>query len=208
MSEQEKDLLWKFRYYLTRDKKALTKFLKCVIWSDPVEAKQAIDLLSAWVSIDVEDALELLSPDFIDPTVRSFGVSQLRRADDDELQLYLLQLVQALKFERLEQRQESSLVQFLIERGIANPTLGNSLYWYLMVETEDKVYGKTFAKVVYQFLKILVEVAVYSRRHQKGLTEEIICTDKENLLQNLQVFRGSIEPQMSHARERFVLRVD
>jgi phosphatidylinositol 3-kinase len=161
LSEQEKDLLWKFRYYLTRDKKALTKFLKCVIWSDPVEARQAIDLLSVWVSIDVEDALELLSPDFTDPTVRTFGVSQLRRADDEELQLYLLQLVQAIKFERLEQRQESSLVQFLIERGIANPMLGNSLYWYLMVETEDKVYGKTFGKVVYQFLKTLIEVSCH-----------------------------------------------
>ncbi|KNC70551.1 hypothetical protein SARC_16919, partial [Sphaeroforma arctica JP610] len=34
---REKDLLWKFRFYLTRDKRALTFFLKCVDWSDDGE---------------------------------------------------------------------------------------------------------------------------------------------------------------------------
>jgi len=157
-------LLWKFRFYLTRDKKALTKFLKCVIWTDPVESKLAIELLPLWVSIDVEDALELLSPQFeglVD--VRSFAVRQLERAGDDEIVLFLLQLVQAIKFEGGygQSSGEGALVAFLIERGVSNPVLGNSLYWYLMVETEDKTYGKTYGKVVYQFLKVLIEVSIF-----------------------------------------------
>lgn len=142
---------------------ALTKFLKCVIWSDPVESKQAIELVPLWVSIDVEDSLELLSPQFEGLSdVRSFAVGQLRRAEDDEIMLFLLQLVQAIKFEAGGSDGggggDSSLVQFLIERGVRNPILGNSMYWYLMVETEDKTYGKTFGKVVYKFLKVLIEV--------------------------------------------------
>jgi phosphatidylinositol 3-kinase len=94
LSSEEKDLLWKFRFYLTREKKALTKFVKCVIWTDPVESKQAAELLSIWVAIDTEDSLELLSKGFPDKNVRAFAVDQLRRADDQELLLYLLQLVQ------------------------------------------------------------------------------------------------------------------
>ncbi|KAJ3348201.1 Phosphatidylinositol (PI) 3-kinase [Kappamyces sp. JEL0680] len=192
LTDQEKDLLWKFRFYLTRDKKALTKFLKCVIWSDPVESKQAIELLSLWVAIDVEDGLELLGPEFTDHAVRSFAVNQLKRAEDEELQLYLLQLVQALKFEKFDQRQDSSLVHFLIERGISNPILGNLLYWYLMVETEDKVYGKTFGKVVYRFLKVLVETSEgTNRRDNLRRQGELIAT-----LSNLsREFRASKEPR-------------
>ena len=134
-----------------------------MIWSDPVESKQAIELLPLWVSIDVEDSLELLSPHFEGLSdVRSFAVGQLRRAEDEELMLFLLQLVQAIKFEAIAENNQadSSLVQFLIDRGVRNPILGNSLYWYLMVETEDKSYGKTFGKVVYKFLKVLIEVFI------------------------------------------------
>jgi phosphatidylinositol 3-kinase len=80
---EEKDLLWKFRFYLIRDKKALTKFLKAVSWSDPVEEKQAVDLLGVWVDIDVEDALELLGPNFNNIHVRNFAVTQLRKAEDE-----------------------------------------------------------------------------------------------------------------------------
>ncbi|KAJ2997410.1 Phosphatidylinositol (PI) 3-kinase [Globomyces sp. JEL0801] len=160
LSDLEKDLLWKFRFYLTRYKKAITKFLKCVLWHDPVESKQAAELLGLWVDIDVEDALELLGPSFTDSNVRSFAVAQLGSAADDELQLYLLQLVQALKFEKLDQKSgifDSPLARFLIERGIANPILGNALHWNLMVECEDKVYGRTFGRVVYKFLETMLE---------------------------------------------------
>ncbi|KAI9629453.1 hypothetical protein KEM48_012922 [Puccinia striiformis f. sp. tritici PST-130] len=49
----------------------------------------------------LDDALELLGPseDYREPRVKQFAVQQLARAEDDELVLYLLQLVQALKFD-------------------------------------------------------------------------------------------------------------
>jgi phosphatidylinositol 3-kinase len=71
--------------------------------------------------------------------VRSFAVTQLKRADDDELLLYLLQLVQALKFEGIalagerSDVQESPLVDFLIDRAVKNPVLGNNFYWYVRI---------------------------------------------------------------------------
>lgn len=81
---EEKDLIWKFRFYLTRDKRGLTKFLKSVTWRDPNEVKQAVEvLLPMWTDIDIDDALELLGPGTVDSRVRGFAVKQLQRADDD-----------------------------------------------------------------------------------------------------------------------------
>ncbi|CAK7233430.1 Phosphatidylinositol (PI) 3-kinase [Sporothrix curviconia] len=101
LSSEEKDLVWKFRYHLTREKKAVTKFVKSVNWQDAAEAKQATQVLGRWTSIDVEDALELLGPTFDHRAVRAYAVERLRKSGDSELLLYLLQLVQALKFEHI-----------------------------------------------------------------------------------------------------------
>ncbi|KAJ7766939.1 atypical/PIKK/PI3K protein kinase [Mycena olivaceomarginata] len=165
LTSEEKDLIWKFRFYLVRDKRGLTKFLKSVTWRDSSEVKQAVEeLLPQWTEIDTDDALELLGPGTVDSRVRAFAVRQLSRADDDELRLYLLQLVQSLKFESTATDQRSSrstttsaisyddsgLTDFLITRGVANPVLGNRLYWYLMVEValEDRVMAKMYGRVI------------------------------------------------------------
>ncbi|KAF3585642.1 hypothetical protein F2Q69_00031453 [Brassica cretica] len=80
------------------EKRALTKFLRCVEWSDVQEAKQAIQLMDKWETIDVCDALELQSPLFQSEEVRAFAVSVLERADDEELQCYLLQLICSMSY--------------------------------------------------------------------------------------------------------------
>uniref|UniRef100_A0A8C4R0Q2 Phosphatidylinositol 3-kinase, catalytic subunit type 3 n=1 Tax=Eptatretus burgeri TaxID=7764 RepID=A0A8C4R0Q2_EPTBU len=103
LTSEEQDLVWKFRYYLTNQEKALTKFLKCVNWSRAQEAKQAVELLARWKPMDVEDALELLSPRYSNTSVRRYAVTRLQQADDEDLLMYLLQLVQALKYENYEE---------------------------------------------------------------------------------------------------------
>ncbi|KAJ2302360.1 Phosphatidylinositol (PI) 3-kinase [Coemansia sp. RSA 2706] len=167
LSDNEKNVVWKFRYYLASNKRALTKFVKCVDWNDPIEAKQATGLLGEWAEISIDDALELLSANFTNHAVRSYAVAQLRKATDDELVQYLLQLVQAIKFEYMNATltpgeevmftHESSLAGFLIERALGNRTLGNFFYWYLMVECDDRKTGKAYAKVMFHFVNALSE---------------------------------------------------
>ncbi|PQE21182.1 phosphatidylinositol 3 protein [Rutstroemia sp. NJR-2017a BVV2] len=164
LSPEEKDLVWKFRHHLSRDKRALTKFVKSVNWHDQSESRRAVTMLGKWIEIDVDDALELLGPTFDNPAVRAYAVDRLRKSDDNELLLYLLQLVQALKFEHIspdsaeDATQDSSLARFLISRATKNFTLGNFFHWYLMVECDDKSedqsagYRKLFAKVEYDFM--------------------------------------------------------
>ncbi|KAI2620530.1 phosphatidylinositol 3-kinase [Hypoxylon sp. NC1633] len=167
LTPEEKDLVWKFRYHLTKDKRALTKFVKSVNWQDQSESKQAIQVLGKWTDIDVDDALELLGPTFDNRAVRTYAVDRLKKSDDDELLLYLLQLVQALKFEHISADlnqatvRASSLANFLISRAVQNFTLGNYFYWYLGVEYDDKSNDQgeevrtMYAKVQYDFMKEL-----------------------------------------------------
>ncbi|XP_011493159.2 phosphatidylinositol 3-kinase catalytic subunit type 3 [Aedes aegypti] len=103
LSSEEQDLIWKYRFYLSAQKKALTKFLKCINWETGTEVRQALALLAKWAPMDVEDALELLNSSFNHPTVRRYAISRLDQALDDDLLLYLLQLVQALKYEHFDE---------------------------------------------------------------------------------------------------------
>ncbi len=184
----EKDLVWKFRQYLTRDKRALTKFVKSVSWQDSSEARQAVQMLPKWTEIDVDDALELLGPTFDNPAVRAYAVDRLRKSDDEELMLYLLQLVQALKFERIayegveESTQDSSLAKFLISRASTNLKLGNYLHWYLMVECDDrspdqiKEHRKLFAKVEFDFMSELAKTPHGPERRRVFLRQGELIT--------------------------------
>lgn len=70
-------------FLLLLSPQALTKFLKCVNWDLPQEAKQALELLGKWRPMDVEDSLELLSSQFTNPTVRRYAVARLQQADDE-----------------------------------------------------------------------------------------------------------------------------
>ena len=94
--------------------------------------------------------------------------------------MYLLQLVQALKFEspasltepmrsgRSLHRQrdasgnddgDSGLSQFLINRSVANPVVGTAFHWYLMIECGSRMaVGKMYAKVAFRFMQKLAEV--------------------------------------------------
>uniref|UniRef100_A0A182LW68 Phosphatidylinositol 3-kinase catalytic subunit type 3 n=1 Tax=Anopheles culicifacies TaxID=139723 RepID=A0A182LW68_9DIPT len=103
LSSEEQDIIWKYRFYLSSHKKALTKFLKCVNWETATEVRQALALLESWSPMDVEDALELLNSTFRHPVVRWYAITRLNEASDEYLLLYLLQLVQALKYEPFDE---------------------------------------------------------------------------------------------------------
>jgi phosphatidylinositol 3-kinase len=179
LTAQEKDVLWSFRRHLSRDKRALTKVVKATDWSNQKEARALTDLIPKWAEIDVDAALELLGPTIDNPVVRAYAVDRLRKADDKELQLYLLQLVQALKFEKHDTNDDSlsptSLAKFLIDRAANNFVLGNFLHWFLMVECDDKgpdtnaASRRLFARVEYHFM---LELEVRDPDQRKKLLKQ------------------------------------
>ena len=69
LDARDRALLWRFRWALTGEKRALTRVLACVDWGDAAEARQAAVLTAAWTPVDIATALELLSPAFSNPEV-------------------------------------------------------------------------------------------------------------------------------------------
>lgn len=189
------------------------------MWSDPGEVRQAVEeLLPSWTDIEMQDALELLGPGeaFRDKRVKAYAVKQISRADDDvrafhmdiihggcimltrrvkELMLYLLQLVQALKFDSptssssrrrkavdnsgsaSRSGNQQSLEDFLVHRSVRNHILGNHFYWYLMCEVEDEVSGKLFKKVAYHFMTSIEQVGLLFLVAKLFPADTLCCTD-------------------------------
>ncbi|SMR49000.1 unnamed protein product [Zymoseptoria tritici ST99CH_3D1] len=212
LTDKEKDEIWRFRHHLSRDKRALTKLVKSVNWNEPAESKQVIALLSKWAEIDVDDALELLGPSVKNPAVRAYAVDRLRKSDDEELLLYLLQLVQALKYEprhvKEEDETDSSLASFLIARSAANIKLGNFLYWYLMVELEldDNVpqqshNKKLFARVSFDFMKEL-DTTSEGQGHRKTLLRQgEFVTILGKISKDIQSYKGDRLRKIEHLKK-------
>lgn len=69
----------RYRFYLTRDKRALTKVMRATDWTNQAEARQAMEVMEQWETIEIEDALELLGKDFAHPAPRRYAVQRLEQ---------------------------------------------------------------------------------------------------------------------------------
>lgn len=95
---EEKKLLWRYRYYIRGNKKALTKFLISIDWSFQKESKEALVLLEEWEEIDTVDALFLLSRLFDNiEAVRQYAIKIISKADDDVCTFTLLTVFRFLR---------------------------------------------------------------------------------------------------------------
>lgn len=183
LSTEEKDLLWRFRFSLVDNRRALPKFLEAVDWTVESEVVQTVELLDQWRKrspIEVTDALKLLGRNvaFQTSLVRSYAIDTLSKSSDEELRLYLLQLVQALKYEedvsggtsggndmarafsQGKSASVSSLSTFLIERASRNIELANFLFSYLRVELDNPIYEVRYREVFGAFQVKLSSVRV------------------------------------------------
>ncbi|KAL8578264.1 hypothetical protein ACOMHN_005655 [Nucella lapillus] len=131
--EQDKELLWLLRFEL-RDRypQRLPRLLQAVKWNSHVDVAKMTVLMESWPPLGVDYALELLDFDYPDFHVRKYAVHWLNDAlGDDELSQYLLQLVQALKYESYLQ---CPLAKFLLSRALKNQHLGHKFFWLLRAE--------------------------------------------------------------------------
>jgi len=177
LSPEEKDLLFRFRWSLTDQPGALTKFLHAVNWVDMEERSQAIELLGHWSPVEIEDALELLSKDFQGlREVRRHAVQRLESASDQDLQLYLLQLVQALRYEHEPEAEAGSeaLAGFLIRRAVRCTPLATLLYWYVAAEIDEGESGGLFDMVRRNLLDALTQQDQHLLQQQVLLRKKLL----------------------------------
>ncbi|XP_026288763.1 phosphatidylinositol 4,5-bisphosphate 3-kinase catalytic subunit delta isoform [Frankliniella occidentalis] len=172
MHEQERKRVWELRYDCMKlMPHQLPMLLTCVEWNDQIETAEAITLLQHWPTLPVEKALELLDYAYADQSVRTFAVKCLRDVSDEDLSLYLLQLVQALKHESYL---SCDLVEFLLRRALSNQKIGHYLFWHLRSEMQ-------VASVSVRFGLILEAYCRGSQEHMRLLFRQLECLDKLKL---------------------------
>ena len=155
MKDSDKSLLWQYRYFLKeKSPKALVKFLQSAKLDDEREQTEALKILNEWDSIQLEDALPLLSRKFAankyynldvknDPNlgkvynqIRSKAIKCLLNENTDTIMSIMLQLVQAFRYEYYA---KSQLKDFLINKGkvFENLKICNTFHWLVHLEQHD-----------------------------------------------------------------------
>lgn len=112
LSLQERNLIWKFRFYLLNNfinaslqfNNFVINFIKCINWDDEFEITEFLNIINHDENLFIKelqivDCLELLSDNYHHPIIRKLAIERLKLAKDDDLELYFLQLVQSLKNE-------------------------------------------------------------------------------------------------------------
>ena len=171
LTRAETKIMWKHRYRCLRKFCLLKPFLDSVKWGSHEHASEARCMLHHWEESPFpEDALFLLGIKYSDPIVRAFAVVQLGRLEDKQLYDYVLQLVQCLK---LENNDDSTLLRFLLRRGLRNPyVIGHYLYWYIKSELHVKQFSRRFS--------LLLELYVmHCGQHREHLIQQ------QHVVQNL-----------------------
>ncbi|CDK24959.1 unnamed protein product [Kuraishia capsulata CBS 1993] len=206
LSPQEKNLIWKFRYFLLNNlflnkntmdfNNFIINFIKCVDWDDDFEVKEFLTIINEMEvqhlgdgarlgiverrpdvfvgKLEVVDCLELLSANYRNHIVRKMAIERLGSVSDDELEMYLVQLVQCIKNEAnyVTPTADNDDVQGLDEdnfefgstSGVGSTTTNASSSDYQFVEigqTEDPA------------LKMLEDPKIFSRDHQQSLLRQL-----------------------------------
>eukprot|EP00644_Phytophthora_capsici_P014868 jgi/Phyca11/126839/e_gw1.65.12.1 len=152
LSSEDRTFIWTSRTMLAEDSALLPAFLLSVEWGNREQVLEAYRLLLHWKQPTYLQALQLLSPLYSDPKVRAYAVRCMHALPDYRLQLYLLQLVQALKNERYH---DSALARFLVMRALTNPPqIGYLLYWFLKAEAHNHQTAERFNLISSQYLQL------------------------------------------------------
>ncbi|XP_062522263.1 phosphatidylinositol 4,5-bisphosphate 3-kinase catalytic subunit gamma isoform-like isoform X2 [Corticium candelabrum] len=148
LDDTQRDLVETYRHYLCKKyPDALPKYLLSVKWSDLHNVLEAQKLLEEWKQ---PISLELLDYHFADENVRCCAVKRLQQLHNDELQLYLLQLVQVLKFEPYN---DNPLVRFLLTRALQSKKIGYRFFWFLASEMSTPEYQCRFGVILEAYLR-------------------------------------------------------
>uniref|UniRef100_A0A671WHM2 Phosphatidylinositol-4,5-bisphosphate 3-kinase, catalytic subunit gamma n=1 Tax=Sparus aurata TaxID=8175 RepID=A0A671WHM2_SPAAU len=182
LSPEDKELLWHFRHECMRDPRAYPKLLGSVRWGkqeDVLATHRLLERSSAWDSsgLDVGLAMQLLDCHYSDAQVRSMAVRKLETLEDDDVLRYLLQLVQAVKFEPYH---DSALVRFLLKRALRSKRIGHFLFWFLRSEIAQSMhYQQRYAVLLEAYLRGCGEDMLQDFRKQVEMTEALQKVTRE-----------------------------
>ncbi|QPG74565.1 hypothetical protein FOA43_001896 [Brettanomyces nanus] len=120
LDQKEKNLIWKFRFFLLNSlvvngnneqyNNFIINFIKCIDWADEFEVNEFLTILKDLDTksggsnlfireLTIVDCLELLSENYKNKIVRRMAIRKLEMATDEELEMFMVQLVRAIQNE-------------------------------------------------------------------------------------------------------------
>ncbi|NXB62427.1 P3C2G kinase, partial [Struthidea cinerea] len=142
LSEQQRRILWFYRYSCNNQNCSLPLVLGSAPSWDRTTLSEMYALLRSWRFSDPLEALGLLTFSFPDQDIRRAAVQQIENVSNDELLEYLPQLVQVLKF---EWSLESPLVKLLLNRSLQSIQVAHQLYC-LLKNAQNEVHFRMWYK--------------------------------------------------------------
>ncbi|GAB1222713.1 hypothetical protein ENUP19_0121G0064 [Entamoeba nuttalli] len=191
-TQEELKCLWERRYSLLKtNPHALARLLNSVNYCQPTEVHELHRLLSKWPLLDPREAIELLDFRYPDPQIRGFALRCIDTMTDDQLVMYLPQLVQALKFEL---HHHSTLASFLLERSLKNRRrIGHNLFWFLKAEIHDARVTGRYGVLMEAFLN-------GCGRYKNELEKEVTFQNQLVVIANEVKRLGTKDEQKAHLK--------
>ena len=192
ITEEEKDLIWKNRFDLTKFENSLIYLLVSVPSWDSENITKVHAIINVWPALSAHEALEFLQADYPNKILRETAVKWLENLSDDELCDYLPELVQGLKYEAYH---NSALARFLITRALKCPNIGHLLFWSLRYYIHDIQFCQRFQIILNGFLNICG-----TRFRDELAKQDRLMVSLSETAKNVQSLKDSVR--------KFVLKTD
>ena len=171
LNNNEKNTLWNNRFGVARMNTLLARLLQSCNYKNPNTNEELQKIFNEAAGVTIVQAIELLSGRYVNELIREFAVSILKKATFSDISHYLLQLIQALKYEK---NIDNPLARFLLEQAIIHPiTVGHEFFWHLRAEMFNPDVQKRFGLYLEVFLNKISEALYKIFRDEDSLLKKL-----------------------------------
>ena len=212
LNNYDKEVLWTNRYKLSQEPALLPKLLMCIDYKNPSHLIELEKILAVAKSLTPIQSMELLTGRYLHESIRKFAVKCLRVSSPQEIESYLIQLVQGLKYEMYH---DNELARHLLTMAINYPlTIGHSLFWSLRSEMYNPIVqqrfglylevfldkiGDNLTEIFYDESKFINDLLIVAEipKEKEGKKEEINARFRRKLLEINKVIQQSDKKEVS-----------
>ena len=172
LNNNEKKVLWSNRLFIAKTNSCLARLLQSVNYKIPNVNQELHKIFLNTPNVSIVQAIEFLSGRYVNEEIREFAVNILRKSSFADVSYYLLQLVQALKYEK---NIDNPLSRFLLEQAVIHPvTIGHELFWHLRAEMYNPEVQKRYGLYLEVFLNKISEELYKIFKDEDYLLKELV----------------------------------